>query len=1321
MSSNAHFRFDRRADDRFRSRMKGFLTRKKAPEPLIINDGAQYGASQTTLPQVSPSNLKKSNTNRWKRNKKPVEAKPELDLTAVLPSNEEFRTSLLMPAFSARFSMLREQDDPKSILGKASDDSVLQPRRRSRIDFGLGKGTLGDIAEIDANSRNSSLRNSIRPPFAYGRQESFGSEDGYNSEVDSSSILGRARPGEGNTMFGGRQKVYMIPKSGAASSRSLGRPVYEDDIGMSRFQRYRREREAREQRDSDESQGFEFGLDQAGPGDQEEGERSRANDSAKDLSHSPSLSSFEKKRSTNYSSRSEARSSTAATSIVSQPLTGTPSPAPAQSQYSPATAPSTGTASLKRADTKTRRLYEQGLDQHMLEQQTSSMTRLNSIQRQRSVSAKQQPHLHGTRSTGNLHEKSRPQVYALESKRSPSATGSRPILTTAWTSSAASPDPSVPTSPVSPLPLPGTDMDGTSTLSQALEPGDRGKATALGAFNKPNQSFDEDQYMERQRQLQRSASNAAVRKNQNSQATSQQRHGRFEQERDRSYSSTSARSRSRSVPKKHNGTQAFGAYNRAARVHSPPGLPLSDRSILPDTHRTFFGNISASESDEEDNDDRPLSQQNTPEHGYGTNHGRWQPGVLSSVLEHPALRSKKLKTSIVEEDEDVDSKPSLTLHPPQPTATEPSVQTLSEQDFVSSPLDDGIRAAPIGSMMHHLRQRSNVSSNDERDRLSTVETIDSSMEASALSSRSQEPSNTTMRSLLVAGPRPGATSAASDPWALEDADRAPRRVMPNSEPPVSPIGREDGGPSADFLGPVESNRRSAVSSVEAEHEQSSSWQDELLRQHSRNASTETQQERSAFANELAARRAAIQENMKSLVERDPTSRGESPAPSSTVGFKAFGGLRSKPSSDSMDSSRMPAKAMKIFGVTANTNGGSSHASVDRDGQSSEFSRARDDAMSRPPVPNNQPRAAQQFRSRKNSEADPGSASNRSPVSSSGGRSRANSTAPSGRARGKTGPYRDDLDKAMHEGTGSSAAGVADLSPMIPQQLTPTASPDIVQSHFESSRARSNSKSAITSYFDAKILQSGHTGDRFAPSAGSPAMLSPNVFSSASSTGARSPVGSPFLSNMTPPLSGSNTPMSSTFSPPSSATLPQFNGRPNGLLRKMTVSKSDISEPTFISSTSNVELINLPAGASLQNGMEERAPSVPPMNPRRRGTKGLFSLGRKDSAESTAGLAANSRSKTPDLLRAKSPDVTRAASADIFRAMSPDPDLPLDMPGAFRDDGDSPPRNPPVVQHDFHSGAATAAAASHNTFVPNTGSPERAQRQAVAVGVDGGMF
>ena len=138
----------------------------------------------------------------------------------------------------------------------------------------------------------------------------------------------------------------MIPKVGSSSTRSLGKQVYEDDIGKSAFQKFRKEREAAYGRSSDESQSFDFGLDQTTAGAHDD----RAAPTHDDLSHSPSLSSSERKRSTNSTSHSEARSSTAATSVASQPVTAAASPAVVPTQ--PSAPAGSMQTSLKRTDTK---------------------------------------------------------------------------------------------------------------------------------------------------------------------------------------------------------------------------------------------------------------------------------------------------------------------------------------------------------------------------------------------------------------------------------------------------------------------------------------------------------------------------------------------------------------------------------------------------------------------------------------------------------------------------------------------------------------------------------------------------------------------------------------------------------------------------------------------------------------------------------------------------------------------------------------------------------------------------------------------------------
>lgn len=215
---------------------------------------------------------------------------------------------------------------------------------------------------------------------------------------------------------------------------------------------------------------------------------------------------------------------------------------------------------------------------------------------------------------------------------------------------------------------------------------------------------------------------------------------------------------------------------------------------------------------------------------------------------------------------------------------------------------------------------------------------------------------------------------------------------------------------------------------------------------------------------------------------------------------------------------------------------------------------------------------------------------------------------------------------MVEGTGSSANTYPNMSPAIPQHMTPSAHqpPELRPESPQPSRLRSNSRSTAASYFDQKSLHPIHTGHspmvgsspRLSPAANSPAMglspglpLSPRPSPNLTGPGVNSlrpspsPV-PPFSANSTPPLSAANTPIASTFN--ANGSLPS-----GGLKapRKKSIQKSDISEPVFISATSVMDTVDLPAGASLKNGFEP-APPLPPLNPMRR----RFMFGRSENHE-----------------------------------------------------------------------------------------------------------
>ncbi|RYO90905.1 hypothetical protein DL763_005174 [Monosporascus cannonballus] len=437
-----------------------------------------------TAPRPSQESESSMHFRPFRKGKKQQEAeKVELDLTTVLPSDDNFRTSLLMSGLSARFSMLREQDDPNTKVGKASDDSVLFPKRQSKMDFAGSRG-LSDIAEV----------HSIKAAAPFARVESYHSDDA--DSTAGGSVMSRAKPTEGNVLFGGRQKIYKIPAGADSKGGMGGRALYEDDVAMSAFQKWR---QAEKERTSSEEAGTEAA-----------GRLSGDLDTDAPRPESPFLGEWNRKRetsSTTSSAPSIARNSTAATSVASsQPATSVKDSQP----NSAASASNTPALGPERSVTRTRRLYETGLNNELQEQQSSALSRIDTLTRRPAF---------GTRTPDLTQNSSSPTTAGLGEKVSSdrkvlaqaSAPNLRLMSAPTTTSSAGTPDLGVPApssaegrsgqSGISPLSLEISESNDYSLF--AIQPNDRGKATALGVFQKPTQPYDECKYAQRQIQLQR--------------------------------------------------------------------------------------------------------------------------------------------------------------------------------------------------------------------------------------------------------------------------------------------------------------------------------------------------------------------------------------------------------------------------------------------------------------------------------------------------------------------------------------------------------------------------------------------------------------------------------------------------------------------------------------------------------------------------------------------------------------------------------------------------------------------------------------------------
>ena len=462
--------------------MNRFRGRKKAKDDLAA---AQRPSPRPSVESESSGPFKMFGTKKTPEE----EPKKELDLTSALPSSDEFRTSLLMTGLSARFSMLREQDDPNTKVGKASDDSVLYPKRQSRMmDFGY-HGGLTDIAEVE----------SIKGP-GFARVHSFVSTD--DAASTSGSIMSRAKPTEGNNLFGGRQKIYKIPAGGLSKNGSLpGRALYEDDVAQSAFQKWRQaERERRS-------------LDDDTKDDSLESDETRPD--------SPSQPDFSRRRETSSTTSSGPRNSTAATSITSsQPSSSVKD---WQSATMGATSPIPG---MERSVTRTRRLYEQSLNQDLQDQQSSALSRIDTLSKQRNF---------GTRTPDLTPVMPSPTSATFSDRfannRSILSKASAPNLRsfTPSSNSSSQMSPIEPSNKFSsfeqrtsfgaapPLSPPISETEEHAVLP--IGPNDRGKATALGVFSKPTSTYDESRYAQRQIQLQQGRETPTDRVRTNSNAS----------------------------------------------------------------------------------------------------------------------------------------------------------------------------------------------------------------------------------------------------------------------------------------------------------------------------------------------------------------------------------------------------------------------------------------------------------------------------------------------------------------------------------------------------------------------------------------------------------------------------------------------------------------------------------------------------------------------------------------------------------------------------------------------------------------------------------
>ncbi|OJJ81657.1 uncharacterized protein ASPGLDRAFT_1497841 [Aspergillus glaucus CBS 516.65] len=1072
------------------NRLRRHKKEKAAKEELAQSEKAA-SSTTTIISSITPTKKEKEPASKKDDDRQTTSPKvSDFDLANALPAPDDFRTSLLMPKLSARFSMLKEQDDPESLLGKASDDSVLFSKRASRLNMFSHPNQLADIDEMSINSR----------PSAFGQAES---NDGYGTDDDRSqaggSMMSRARRAEvGNNLFGGRQKVYKVParsrgaspNPGPEAGRSgLGRAVYEHDVTLSAFQRLRLK---------------------------EKEERAAAEDSALNsptFSNEDALSSIGSTNRTTYSSTASGppptfgRASTAATSVDGEPITPQSIEGSAGKQF----------PFPERGAPKPTRRYGQGLVQSVQNQQNLTLNRLESLSRQR-PGTPEFPQMNRAFSRSATSLRDRLQRLPLVDAARPSSRPTSPPL------SAASPRPQLAESeskdPVPsgygtpsgynapPLSPPISEVEEKPVpLAAALQPEDHGKATALGLFNKPRAPFDEQQFTRRQLQMHQGRSTPPLR-----QPPSPPRNA--------------PPPAPTTLPQERVG-RSRGISN-ASSYRSRPGSASSHYSEASKgmNRTTFFSNSSPSDSGDEDDEEDEEDI-------------------------HPAFRSRSRSRT--------PSKPSTPPGEPQERHPLPEV-----------------RFSDLGDLKP-------IAENE------IAESVDSQNNAQA----PQEPDSPTL------GPSGLGLSGLVRTHLRQESDKSiqlpslglPPKLTDNRDVPETKQDTADATPTPPPADEPQ-GRIPNDSSLDDESGDSSNSS------HRRNASTETQREREEFANELAERRRKVQEKLQNFTDIE-SRRSGSPArcgtPDSSSQVKpgnAFALLKSRAGKHHLFQKSGNSSTQSLVNLDQNDPWREEDEKVPFPSLSTQQLNS-----STPQIPGDRPsvrsRVAAFTRGNQDASRESSHSRNASPHSFTGFRARRDRSRSDASCRSKSRLRNDDLGTVDERSVASHEIHLPDstydprANTSVPSSTRPSVEGDERSSSRSSGRYRSGSRSGTPSYFDLPPPPQHHPPSVSGPN---PAMIG--------NAPRPSPI-APYSANATPPLDltpSPSSPPAPTFAAAAGHVVPQRAPGHTGL-PKRPINKLQISEPTLLSSTSNVPTVGLPPSASLTNGME--TPPVPPMNPRRR--------------------------------------------------------------------------------------------------------------------------
>ncbi|KAL9114584.1 MAG: hypothetical protein Q9187_007431 [Circinaria calcarea] len=896
--------------------------------------------------------------------------------------------------------------------------------------------------------------------------------------------------------------------------------------------------------------------------------------------------------------------------------------------------------SLERTATKNKRLYGQGLDRQMYEQQTSAMHRLDSIQRQRVPGGMPLPKsLSKTRSATNLNDRFQRSgpLYASTSFRA----GSPPPSSTATPTDMSGFDLGFNNPPSSitnrddqsgfghspPLSPPMSPHFDNSTFVSSLEPNDLGKATASGAFHKPIHRYDEHQYAQRQIKLQegRETPSSTASRSASRNETPVDYVGRV-----RNDSSTSLQSSLDShvdhQPQQFH-SHALGAVTKSPHIHRKP---LDDTHV--DMNQSPSNGLSGSDSKIESRLRQqsitpkpaefrslsPVAQQATPSLQYEHNDL------------HPAFQNKHNEESYMDFTEEVDLE--IINENKRSDIRVTVLEAPDNLEQVDSPTL-GPMTGLSGLVRAHLRNDSDHSSVYPAPRLDERWSNEMLKTTNQFENEREEQPPADLLNNSWKDKQPNGIQDASRSKVAENQVTSPPSLSARARAMLDQAAAlRNGSPKAQqTLGSFSADKTRQALGEETPRESQESvnpaWQDQVKGHHARGGSTETQKEREDFANELADRRKRVQDSLKNFAETE--SRSSSPMPggrpqdSSYVRTGGAFGLLKKASRGSLvGKHESPSRGMKMLGMgsTSNSKAGSpllpeEDSLKKRDDQAVIDAHGNGKAHYRPTPRPNQPNRPHHNRptpnpnayfERNNGDQRQGFTSRKvvPPFSRPFGHDRTDREPlahPPPNSNAHPLRKKPSMEPRVYEGHYANHAQARNYSPPTRPHMEIRPPHDNLPPRSQSAmsgRTRSNSRGTTPGYFDQKSLLSVQTNyhNHYPGPIGRSPRASPVTPYTSQSPGPHA-VPSPAPSNASAPVMI-----------PASASPPTV--RVPGA-RKRSINKHDISDPRFMSCTSSVSTVDLPPGASLSNGMDNiddtPVPPIPPLNPRRRRTPTTHNL------------------------------------------------------------------------------------------------------------------